>query len=113
MPPALVMQHPTAGLPGNSHQELLLPLLWVSFKWNLTVYMLLHLASFIIMHLKFICVVECIINSNLFLLMTSSIVLCGYTSLFIYFPIIGYLSCLLFGTIMNKIAMNIHVQVFL
>ena len=33
--PALVMQHLTAGLPGNSHQELLLPLLWVSFKQNL------------------------------------------------------------------------------
>ena len=29
------MQHLTAGLPGNSHQELLLPLLWVSFKQNL------------------------------------------------------------------------------
>ena len=61
------MEHLTAGLPGNSHQELLLPLLWVSFKQNLIVYVLLHPASFITMHLKFICVVECIINSNLFL----------------------------------------------
>ena len=43
----------------------------------------------------------------------SIIVLYGYTSLFIHSPIVRYLSCLQFRTIMNQAAVNIHVQIFL
>ena len=43
----------------------------------------------------------------------SSIVLCGYTNLFIHSSIVGYLSWFHFRKVMNKVAVNIHVQVFL
>lgn len=45
-------------------------------------------------------------------LLLSSVPLNGYTTLFTHSPTCGYLSCLQFGTITHKAAMNMHVPVF-